>query len=139
MTERNIQENRNIANTLNEHNLTEDLWFSPVIREKVKEKRYAQNLYAAMCNMRWQKSEMWPVLKAELWSVTWRSAGEIVADLRNNGETYLDWYCSGIRGAADYEDDIIEGYVEESFVTNEIREDLRKLGWHPVPYDEDDN
>ena len=38
------------------------------------------------------------------------------------GESYIDWYCSGI---GDHHD----GYVGESFVTDEIRSDLLDLGW----------
>jgi hypothetical protein len=42
---------------------------------------------------------------------------------------YMDWYCSGIRDA-----DIVaaQGYVGEGEVTEEIREDLKQLGWHVV-------
>ena len=117
---------------MDEHNLLHDLMASKLILEKVKNDDYAQNLYSAMCNMQWQKLEAFPILKEELWAVTWRTAGGIVADLRGEGD-YLSWYCSGI-GA----DESCTGYVQESVVTDEIREDLRKLGWHPVPYDEDD-
>lgn len=99
---------------------------------------YAQNLYAAMCNMQWQRREVWPVLKDDVWSVTWRSAGSIVAELQGKGD-YLTWYCSGMgEGLGNGDPDGIKGYVAESQVTEEIREDLAKLGWHPVPYPEDD-
>lgn len=99
---------------------------------------YAQNLYAAMCNMQWQRREVWPVLKDDVWSVTWRTAGGIVAELQGKGD-YLTWYCSGMgEGLGNGDPDGIKGYVAESQVTDEIREDLAKLGWHPVPYDEDD-
>ena len=111
---------------------------SAVILEKVKQDRYAQNLYAALCNMQWQKLDVMPILKEELWSCTWRSAGGIVAELQGHGD-YLNWYCSGM-SSNEYEGEhsAIIGYVSESTVTDEIREDLRQLGWHPVPY-EDDN
>ena len=120
---------------MNEHDLARDLARSEMILEKVKEDRYAQNLYSAMCNMQWQKLDVFPILKKELWAVTWRTAGGIVASLQGKGD-YLNWYCSGING------DDAEGnleYVAESIVTDEIRNDLKQLGWHPVPYDEDDN
>lgn len=90
---------------------------------------YAQNIYAALCNMQWQKIDVWPVLKDEHWSCSWRSAGGIVADLRGEGD-YIDWYCSGM---ADKDD---TGFVPEGAVTDEIREDFQRLGWQPVPYDE---
>jgi len=120
-------------NTVIEHDLAEDLNNSEMILTKIKDPRYAQNLYAALCNMQWQKLEAWPVLKDELWSCTWRSSGGIIAELRDCGEDYMDWYCSGID---DPEEQVKTGFVPESTVTDEIRADLASLGWHPVPYDD---
>ena len=121
-----------------EYNMAEDMQATDWLVAKVKaSESYAQNLYSAMCNMQWQKSEVWPVLKDELWSCTWRSAGGIVAELQGKGD-YMDWYCSGMGGLGYTDEDSIPGYVQESHVTDEIREDLRRLGWHPVPYPEDD-
>ena len=123
-----------------EHDMEQDMANSAMILAKVQRDSYAQNLYAALCNMQWQKSEVWPVLKNDLWSCTWRSAGGIVAELRGEGD-YLDWYCSGMGGGIGYdtEEDIRHmeryGYVSESTVTDEIRADLASLGWHPVPWE----
>lgn len=89
---------------------------------------YAQNLYAALCNMQWQRTEVWPLLKGQLWSVSWRVAGGYIADIRNEGD-YLNWYCSGI-GPEN------ESYVSEGTVTDEIAADLKSLGWIPVPYED---
>jgi len=122
--------------------LEQDLKNSESILAKVQSDRYAQNLYAALCNMRWQKAEVWPVLKDELWSCTWRYAGGIVADLQGKGD-YMSWYCSGIGGGNylqdDYDDLMGKGFVSESTVTDEIRTDLKTLGWHPVPWDNEDD
>ena len=127
-----------------DNNLEKDLWRSDLILEKVKKDSYAQNLYAAMCNMRWQKTEVFPILKEEYWHVSWRGAGGLVADLRGQGD-YMDWYCSGMGGFAPLADETPEetdrwmkekGYVPESVVTDEIKKDLAGLGWHPVPWDE---
>lgn len=124
------------------HDMADDMANSAMIREKVKDDRYAQNLYAAMCNMRWQKSEVWPVLNDDMWSCTWRSSGGIVAELQGKGD-YLDWYCSGMGGIGvyDYLEDTSrmesDGYVTESHITDEIKEDLATLGWHPVPWEDD--
>ena len=124
-------------NTVIEHDLAEDLNNSEMILTKIKDPRYAQNLYAALCNMQWQKSEAFPILKDELWACTWRSSGGIIAELRDCGEDYMDWYCSGMGGLSDYHDSgEFDGYVSESTVTDEIRADLASLGWHPVPYDD---
>jgi hypothetical protein len=40
---------------------------------------------------------------------------------------YVDWYCSGIQ--QDYDTIRPTGTVPESIVTDEIREDLLRLGW----------
>lgn len=102
---------------------------------------YAQNLYAAMCNREFTKNEVWPLLTEQRWSCSWRHAGGIVADMREKGD-YIDWYCSGIRNEWSDEDfrnaskEAQEEYLitknqyaSEGEVTDEIREDLLKLGW----------
>lgn len=120
------------------YDLEQDMKNSTMILEKVKDDRYAQNLYAAMCNMQWQKVEVWPVLKEDLWSRTWRTAGGIVAELRGQGD-YLDWYCSGIgEGLGNGDPNGVKGYVSESVVTEEIAADLKSLGWIPVPWKDED-
>jgi len=112
-------------------NLEYDLRSTKWICDRVKSnKTYAQNLYAAMCNQEWQRNDVWPLLKGETYSCSWRYAGGIVADMREEGD-YIDWYCSGIQGEPD-EDWINLGHVPEGTVTDEIREDLFKLGWLPV-------
>ncbi len=55
--------------------------------EKVRgDQVYAQHLYAAMCNNEFTKREMWPILKDERWNCSWRHAGGIIADMREEGE-----------------------------------------------------
>ena len=77
--------------------LEQDLMASPMMLAKVRESNvYAQHLYAAMCNQAFAKNEVWPQLKGETWSCSWRYAGGIIADMQNQGD-YLNWYCSGIR------------------------------------------
>jgi len=102
-------------------NLELDLCKSDWIADKCKYSIiYSQNLYAALCNNRFFYDK-------EEWTCSWRFAGGLVADLRDNGEVYLDWYCSGMVNK--------EGYVEESVATDEIRSDLMKLGWTIKPYE----
>lgn len=131
------------------NNLEYDLRSTPWICDKAKAREeYAQNIYAALCNQSWQKNEVWPLLKGEHWSCSWRYAGGIVADMREEGD-YMDWYCSGIRGGAALDDEKltdeqrarIEWYdqhmVSEGVITDEIREDFFQLGW--IPVNEDDH
>lgn len=112
-----------------EYNLVTTDW----ILEKVRASDdYAQNLYAAICNNEFQKLEVLPILKGQTWSASWRSAGGIVADMQQKGD-YMDWYCSGIHSP-----DVDPGhYVSESVVTEEIENDLKKLGWLVLPADLD--
>lgn len=121
-----------------ENNMEYDLRTCDWILDKVRSSdQYAQNLYAAMCNMQFQKLEVLPILTEQLWSASWRSAGGIVANMRMQGD-YIDWYCSGIgEGLGNGDADGSKGYVSEGFVTDEIKKDLNKLGWVPVPWPED--
>jgi hypothetical protein len=118
-----------------QQNLEWDLRTTRWVVEKCRSDAYAQNLYAALCNMRWQKREVFPILKDEYWSCSWRSAGGIVADIQGKGD-YIDWYCSGIGNhmSEDDEDDgsanlQAKGFVPEGTVTEEIENDLYVLGW----------
>lgn len=116
-----------------ENNLEYDLLTTDWILEKVRASdAYAQNLYAAMCNNDFLKLELIPILKDDTWSCSWRYAGGIVADMQQKGD-YIDWYCSGIRNVSHDEEENKSwdgrGYVSESVITDEIREDLKRLGW----------
>ncbi len=113
------------------NNLEYDLLTTDWILTKVRERDdYAQNLYAALCNNDFQRNDVMPILKSETWGCSWRSAGGIVSDMRGEGD-YIDWYCSGIRGnpADDPDNSVTQKHVGEGVVTDEIREDLFKLGW----------
>ena len=135
-----------------ENNMEYDLRSTDWILEKVrKSNAYAQNLYAAMCNNDFQKNEFMPRLAGKTWSCSWRHAGGIIADMKEEGD-YIDWYCSGIKNDspvlldeqfAELTEEQKAYYIEskshvgESFVTDEIRADLKKLGWDVLP-DQDD-
>ncbi len=134
-----------------ENNLEHDLRSTQWILDKVRaSESYAQNLYAVMCNNDFQKNEFMPKLAGRTWSCSWRYAGGIIADMREQGD-YIDWYCSGIRDTG-YTDDkdnwteeqkaaydeIYSKYVPESVVTDEIRADLKRLGWEVVDCPDDE-
>ncbi len=113
------------------NNLEYDLRSTEWIIVKVRtSESYAQNLYAAMCNNDFQKLDVIEVLKDNKWSCSWRYAGGIVAHMRGQGD-YIDWYCSGIRESEHL--DAKKNYVGEGAVTEEIHQDLKKLGWVLVP------
>jgi len=128
-------------------NLEYDLRTTDWMLDKVRASDvYAQNLYAAMCNNDFQRLDTWPVLTDKRWSCSWRHAGGIIADMQEKGD-YIDWYCSGIRNPWTDEEfatatqeqqerylKLENLYVSESVVTDEIREDLRKLGWTVIEF-----
>jgi hypothetical protein len=134
--------------------LERDLLKSDYIVEKARANDYyAQNIYAALCNMRWCKilgnntQDTIDILKDELWSCSWRVSGGIVAQICGKGD-YMDWYCSGMGGlAALPEDDeqtleelITERkYVAEGLVTEEIANDFKNIGWVPVAWEDQKN
>ena len=96
------------------YHLERDLRSSNFIVLKCKKSEiYSQNLYAALCNNDYIKSE-------NTWSTSWRHSGGIVSNLRESGD-YIDWYCSGMSEK--------EGNVREGVVTLEVEEDLHSLGW----------
>lgn len=124
-------------------NMEYDLLTTEWILDKVRgDDVYAQNLYAAMCNREFTKNDVWPLLTGKRWGCSWRYAGGIIADMQQQGD-YIDWYCSGIRDTTEISEDEFnaltkeqqefylrsKAYVGESVVTDEIREDLLKLGW----------
>ena len=123
-------------------NMEYDLLTTDWILEKVRESDvYAQNLYASMCNRDFIKHAVIPILKNQRWSCSWRYAGGIIADMRQEGD-YIDWYCSGIKNAPLTEEEFqalsleqqarakeYDAYVGEGVVTDEIRKDLFRLGW----------
>ena len=134
------------------NNLEYDLRSTEWICNKAKTREeYAQNLYAALCNQDWQKNDVWPLLAGQTYSCSWRYAGGIVADMVEKGD-YIDWYCSGIGGgkledeerAKMSSEDIaryewaMQNFVAEGYVTEEIRQDLFKLGWIPVDSQDDE-
>ena len=88
-----------------------DVYRDDAMLSKIRtDEQYAQRFYAAMCNVDW-----YPKSSPGVWYASWRTAGGIVAEIRNTGESYMDWYCSGNEGT----------------VAEDVREDLDRLGWIP--------
>jgi hypothetical protein len=102
--------------------LEQDLRYSEYISNKCKASEiYSQNLYAALCNNEFKQND-------RLWSCSWRSAGGIVANLREEGD-YINWYCSGIGSDAPF--------LPESLVSDEVRKDIEDLGWTILEHNEE--
>lgn len=88
-----------------------DLLASKEIRAKVSDIIFARELYAALCNTDlYYRDCDTPV------SCSWRHAGGVVADLRDQNEDYLDFYCSGHEGQ----------------VTVAVETALAVIGWRAV-------
>lgn len=119
--------------------LVEDMRNSPRIQILLSSEQFAGELYAALCNMRWTKVgvsldelckyEMLQLIGEgksytfdEFWSTSWRSAGGIVANLRNKfhdtDEHYMNWYCGG----------------KEGTVSERVGKILGELGWVSSPW-----
>jgi hypothetical protein len=107
------------------NNLEYDLRTTDWILEKVRaDEKYAQKLYAALCNTEWQRHDVLPILRDETWSCSWRFAGCIIANMRGEGD-YIDWYMSGMT----HEIDEITIRIPEGHVDEEVLDDLNRLGW----------
>ena len=110
-----------------ENNLEYDLLNTQWIVDKTEDDVYAQNLYAALCNNQFYKEDM-----KEPWTCSWRYAGGIIADVKwlatGKAYDYLNFYCS-----AALSDN--PKFVGEGTVTDEIRDDLTRLGWRVESYE----
>jgi len=111
-----------------------DIFKSAEVAKLVNDDELAGMLYSALCNMQWYKviyrSEEDRIIRKlsvppedELFSFSWRTAGGLVADLRNinkgeDFENYMDWYC----------------YGNEGLVAEPIGKLFAEMGWYPTPW-----
>jgi hypothetical protein len=106
-------------------NLERDIRRTWWMVEKVRSSDvYAQNLYAAFCNNEFAPKDIWGILKNVKWSCSWRYAGTMVAEIREDSD-FNDWYCSGIQLTNQL-------FVPESIIVPEIETDFDQLGWIKV-------
>ena len=94
-----------------------------IIKKCKHSKVYSQNLYAALCNNQFNKTGLLDSFLNTSWSVSWRHAGGIIANLREEGD-YIDFYCSGMSEK--------EGIVPEGEISKEVESDLKTLGWQAI-------
>lgn len=106
-------------------NLERDVRSTDWVLYKIRRNEiYAQNFYAALCNNRYVPQDVWGILSNVEWWCSWRYAAEFIADLRED-DSYIDWYCSG----TGFQGTDFTGFVEESYVTPEIENDINSMGW----------
>lgn len=106
-------------------NLERDVRKTERIITKIRKKEiYAQNFYAALCNNQYQPEDVWGILSNIVWDCTWSYAALIVSEIRED-DSYRDWYCSG----SGFSGTDFTGFVEESYVTEEVESDINEIGW----------
>ncbi len=71
--------------------------------------KFAAQIWAALTNVTWKRVKS---NRVQFW-LTFREAGALIAEVRDKGETYINWYMS----------------EEPGVVTNEIRNGLASKGW----------
>ena len=107
------------------YNLERDIRSTVWLVDKVRKKDiYAQNLYAALCNNMYQPKDVWGILSNITWDISWRSAAVMISEIRET-EDYQVWYGSG----SGFKGTDFAGFVEESYVTEEIESDINAIGW----------
>lgn len=104
-----------------ERDVRTTIWVVDKIR---RQETYAQNFYAALCNNRYQPIDVWGILKNINWDCSWRYAADMISDIRQD-ESYNNWYGSG----SGFTGTDFAGFVQESYVTEEIEADLNTIGW----------
>lgn len=87
------------------------------IQTSLQDLNFATDVYRALCNMQWKRSGT----SDEIYSCTWRYAGGLIAKIRDKGENYMDFYCSGGEGT----------------VTEVVEKLFNSWGWEKYPYEED--
>lgn len=115
------------------HHLPADMMRSERMLELIHDDTFAEELYGALCNIRWVKLPNDPQERTQFmlafdphelrygvdcFGCTFRGAGEFVAALRNQSKdkhdsVYLDWYMGANRG----------------IVSDRVAAELLKIGW----------
>jgi hypothetical protein len=110
--------------------------------DKIKDYYFAQKIYANLCNLVW-----YDYVNDEVITFSWRSSGGFVAGIRQLGENYMDFYCSGDEGEIDDEIEKlfeswnivnVKGYYDIKTKTEEERiEEFKKTNPLVVAYNRD--
>jgi hypothetical protein len=110
--------------------------------DKIKDYDFAQKIYANLCNLVW-----YDYVNDEVITFSWRSSGGFVSGIRQLGENYMDFYCSGNEGEIDDEIEKlfeswnivnVKGYYDIKTKTEEERiEEFKKTNPLVVAYNRD--
>jgi hypothetical protein len=110
--------------------------------DKIKDYDFAQKIYANLCNLVW-----YDYVNDEVITFSWRSSGGFVSGIRQLGENYMDFYCSGNEGEIDDEIEKlfeswnivnVKGYYDMKTKTEEERiEEFKKTNPLVVAYNRD--
>ena len=110
--------------------------------DKIKDYDFAQKIYANLCNLVW-----YDYVNDEVIDFSWRSSGGFVSGIRQLGEDYMDFYCSGNEGEIDDEIEKlfeswnivnVRGYYDNKTKTEEERiEEFKKTNPLVVAYNRD--
>lgn len=100
--------------------LKEMLIKKPSIVALLQDYNFAQEFYAGLCNVSWYS----PDNPLSRFQCSWRSAGRLVAELRNKNENYMDFYCSGILGG-----------MSEGMVSHRVKQAMNELNLIPLQSD----
>jgi hypothetical protein len=110
--------------------------------DKIKDYDFAQKIYANLCNLVW-----YDYVNDEVIEFSWRSSGGFVSGIRQLGENYMDFYCSGNEGEIDDEIEKlfeswnivnVKGYYDVKTKTEEERiEEFKKTNPLVVAYNRD--
>ena len=110
--------------------------------DKIKDYDFTQKIYANLCNLVW-----YDYVNDEVITFSWRSSGGFVSGIRQLGEDYMDFYCSGDEGEIDDEIEKlfeswnivnVKGYYDNKTKTEEERiEEFKKTNPLVVAYNRD--
>lgn len=100
---------------MNQTQFEQDLW--KLFDQINNDPDFAQEVYAALCNMRWRKIDD----PKQIYSCSWRYAGGLIAGMLGMTDRmdYCEFYCSG----------------NEGIVSERVKIELGKLGWEPLPWE----
>lgn len=91
--------------------------------DRIGDDLFARAVYDSLCNSEYRKGD-----DRTRWSCSWRSAGGIVADLRDKGESYIDFYLGEM---LDGDGEAVDAETRRETYA-EVMSHYMRLGWRIV-------